>query len=230
MKTKFLNVLVLVIAGLLMAACSSAPKSAKYSDVPEADKLQSNSQFPHGLVYIKEGVKFAQYSRFIIDPIEIYQGSGASWHKGKVTGQMKQELAQFAQSEFARVLGPKYPIVNQAGPDVLRLRLMLTDVELTTPTMAVVTHFSPIGMGVNLMKSGAGAQGSFIGSVTMAGELRDSSTDTVLAAFLTKQTPLAVDVSKTVGNLSAARDGITATAERFKAAMDRRPGVAAPGP
>ncbi|MBI5818146.1 MAG: DUF3313 domain-containing protein [Verrucomicrobia bacterium] len=230
MKTKLLNVVLLVTAGLLMAACSSAPKSAKYSDVPDADKLQPNPQFPHGLVYIKEGVKFAQYSKFIIGPVEIYQGSGASWHKGKVTGQMKQELAQFAQTEFARVLGPKYPIVNQPGPDVLYLRLMLTDVELTTPTMAVVTHFSPIGMGVNLMKSGAGAQGSFIGSVTMAGELRDSSSDTVLAAFLTKQTPLAVDLSKTVGNLSAARDGITATAERFKAAMDRRPGVAAPGP
>ncbi len=230
MTTKVLNVALFITASVLIAACSSTPKPAKYSDVPYADRLESNTKFPHSLVYIKEGTKFAQYSKFMIGPVEIYQGSGASWHKGKVTEQMKQELAQFAQAEFTRVLGPKYPIVNQPGPDVLRLRLMLTDVELTTPTMAVVTHFSPIGMGVNLMKSVAGAQGSFIGSVTMAGELLDSSSNTVLAAFLTKQTPLAVDVSKTVGNLSAARDGITATAERFKAAMDRRPGVAAPGP
>jgi len=231
MKTKTVSVVCLMAAGLLMAGCSSSPKSEKYSGVPESEQLRPDVRFPHSLVYIKEGANFGQYSRFIIDPAEIYRGSDASWHKGKVTEQNKQELAQFARAEFVRALGKKYSVVNQPGPGVLRIKLTLADVELTTSTLAVVSHFSPVGMGMNLLGTGAGMQGSFMGSVTISGELRDAQSDTVLAAFLTKQTPLAVDVSKTVGKLAAARSGVTETADKLSAALDRAHAtVTAPGP
>ena len=144
---------------------------------------------------------------------------------------MKEDLAQFAQTEFARVLGPKYPVVVQPGPGVLRVKVTLADVELTTPALAVVSHFSPGGMGMNLLGTGAGMQGSFMGSVTMSVELRDAATDTVLAAGLTKQTPMAVDVTKTFGNLSAARAGVTETAVKLMGALDRAHATAGgPGP
>ncbi|MCX6901512.1 MAG: DUF3313 domain-containing protein [Verrucomicrobia bacterium] len=231
MKAKTLSVFSLMVAGLLIAGCSTSPKSGKYSSVPESEQLRPDVRFPHALVYIKEGTSFAQYSKFIVDPVEIYRGTDASWHKGKVTEQAKQELAQFARAEFVRVLGPKYPVVDQPGPGVLRIKLTLADVELTTPALAVVSHFSPGGMGMNLLGTGAGMQGSFMGSVTMSVELRDAQSDTVLAAALTKQAPLAVDVTKTFGNLSAARAGITETAVKFMGAMDRAHAtVTAPGP
>lgn len=229
MKTTTVNVICSIALGLLVAGCSTtAPKSGKYSDVPEADKLQRDTRYPHSLVYIKEGVKFAQYSKFIIEPTDIYRGTDASWHKQKVTEQDKQELAQFVTSEIIRVLGKDYPLINQPGPGVLRIKLTLVDVELTTTSLAVVSHLAPAGVGINLLKSGAGMQGSFMGSVTLAGELTDSQTGTVVGAFLTKQTPLALDVSKTFGKFSAARAGITESAEKFKAAMDRVHAPSAP--
>ena len=231
MKTRTANVVCAVAASLLIAGCSTTPKSGKYAEVPDAGKLQPDSRFPHSLIYVKEGTSFASYSKFIIDAADIYRGADASWHKHKVTEQDKQALAQFARAEFVRVLGRKYTMVNQPGPGVLRLKLTLADVELTTPALAVVSHLSPAGMGMNLLGSGAGMQGSFMGSVTLAGELRDAPSDTVVAAFLTKQSPLAVDVSKTFGKMSAARAGITETAEKFSAAMDRaRTAAPAPGP
>jgi len=231
MNVRIWSVVSLITAGLLIAGCSSTPKTAKYSDVPEADQLHPDSRYPHSLVYIKEGANFGQYSKLIMDPVQIYRGAGAKWHKGKVTEKMKEDLAQFAQTEFARVLGPKYPIVNQPSPGVLRMKVTLADVELTTPALAVVSHFSPGGMGMNLLGTGAGMQGSFMGSVTMSVELRDAQSDTVLAAALTKQAPLAVDVTKTFGNLSAARAGITETAVKLMGAMDRaHAAVTGPGP
>ncbi|MBI5687019.1 MAG: DUF3313 family protein [Verrucomicrobia bacterium] len=230
MKAKTWSVVSLMVAGLLMAGCSTQPKSGKYSGVPEADQLHPDARFPHSLVYIKEGANFAQYSRLIIEPIQIYRGADASWHKGKVTEKMKEDLAQFAQTEFARVLGTKYPIVAQPSPSVLRVKVTLADVELTTPALAVVSHFSPGGMGMNLLGTGAGMQGSFMGSVTMSVELRDAATDTVLAAGLTKQTPMAVDVTKTFGNLSAARAGVTETATKLLGALDRAHAASASGP
>ncbi len=229
MKTTTVSVVCSLAIGLLVAGCSTAPKSGKYSEVPEAEKLERDTRFPHSLVYLKEGVKFAQYSKFIIDPVAIYQGTDASWHKHKVTEQEKQELAQFARAEFVRVLGKAYGVVDQPGPGVLRIKLTLTDVELTTPSLAVVSHLAPAGAGINLIKSGAGMQGSFMGSVTLAGELCDAQSGTAVAAFLTKQTPLALDVSKTFGKFSAARSGITESAEKFKAALERAHAAPAPG-
>lgn len=231
MKAKTWSIVSMAAAGLLIAGCSTQPKSGKYSGVPEAGQLQSDPRFPHSLVYIKEGATFGQYSKFIIDPVEIYRGTDASWHKGKVTEQDKQQLAEFARAEFVRVLGKKYSIVNQPGPGVLRVKLTVADVELTTTALALVSHLSPAGMGMNLLGTGAGKQGSFMGSVTMSIELRDAQTDTALAAALTKQTPLAVDVSKTVGKLAAARYGVTETAEKFTSAFDRaRAAAGGPGP
>ncbi|MCX6910806.1 MAG: DUF3313 domain-containing protein [Verrucomicrobia bacterium] len=229
MKTKTLSVVCWMAAGLLIAGCSSSPKSGKYSGVSESEQLRPDARFPHSLVYIKEGATFGQYSKFIIDPAEIYRGSDASWHKGKVTEQNKQELAQFVRAEFVRALGKKYSIVDQPGPGVLRIKLTLADVELTTSSLAVVSHLSPVGMGMSILGTGAGMQGSFMGSVTISGELRDTQSDTVLAVFLTKQTPLAMDVTKTVGKLAAARAGVTETAEKFSAAWDRSR-AAAPAP
>ena len=229
MKTKTLNVVCFIATILLVAGCSTAPKAGKYSEVPDAEKLGPDARFPHSLVYLKEGVKFAQYSKFIIDPVEIYRGSDASWHKQKVTEQNKQELAQFARAEFVRVLGKAYGVVDQPGPGVLRVKLTLADVELTTPSLAVVSHLAPAGIGINLLKSGAGMQGSFMGSVTLSAELSDAQSGTTVAAFLTKQTPLALDATKTIGKFSAARSGITESAEKFKAALDRAHAAPAPG-
>jgi Protein of unknown function (DUF3313) len=230
MKTKTVNMVWTLAVCLLVAGCSTtAPKSGKYSEVPEADKLERDTRFPHSLVYIKEGVKLSLYTKFMVDPVEIYRGSDASWHKQKVTEQEKQELAQFARAELIRALGKSYAVVNQPGPGVMRIKMTLVDVELTTTSLAVVSHLAPAGVGINLLKTGAGMQGSFMGSVTLAGELRDSLSDAVIAAYLTKQTPLALDVSKTFGKLSAARAGLTEGAEKFKAAVDRvQTGTVAP--
>ncbi len=222
MKTATIHAVSALVLGLLVAGCSSTtPKSGKYAEVPESDKLQRDTRFPHSLIYIKEGVKLSQYTKFIVEPTDIYKGTDASWHKNKVTEQEKQELAQFVTSEMTRALSKSYPVVNQPGPGVLRIKLTLVDVELTTTSLAVVSHLAPAGVGINLLKSGAGMQGSFMGSVTLAGELSDAQTGTVVAAYLTKQTPLALDVSKTFGKLSAARAGVTEAAEKFKAAVDR---------
>ena len=148
MKATTVSVVWSLAIGLLVAGCSTAPKSGKYSEVPDAEKLGSDTRFPHSLVYLKEGVKFAQYSKFMIAPVEIYRGSDASWHKHKVTEQNKQELAQFARAEFVRVLGKAYGVVDQPGPGVLCVKLTLADVELTTPSLAVVAHLAPAGIGI----------------------------------------------------------------------------------
>ena len=225
MKTKLLNAVILIAAGLLIAGCASTPKAVKYSDLPEAQKLQADPRFPHSQVFIKEGVNFKQYSKFMIDPVEIFRGSGAKW--SGVDEDTKQEIARFLRAEFVRVL-QSYGIVDKPGPGVLRLKFTLVDMQLTKPLLAAASHLSPAGFALNLGKGATGSKGSFMGSVIYAGDLRDSVSGDLCAAFLTTQTPNAMDFTAMVTPADAARKAITDSAEKFKLTVDRAHGIAPP--
>jgi hypothetical protein len=212
--------LVLVLAGCLcLAGCAAAPTTGNYSELPDRDRLQPNARFPRSQVYVAEGVTFGQYAQFIIDPVAVYQGADASWNG--VSEEAKHEMAQFVRSEFARALQPGYPVVEQPGPGVLRLKFTLVDLELTRPMLATASHLMPVGLAMNLGKGAAGAKGSFMGSVTLAGELIDARTGEVVASFLTVQSPNAMDVGAMTSQTGAARTAITEAAEGFKVTMDR---------
>ena len=221
MTTRALSAVCLITLGWFVAGCSTTPTADKYSGVPGVKQMTPDTEHDHTLLYVKEGASLEPYSKFIVEPVQIYRGPGASWHNNKVTEQTKQELAKFAHDEFVRVLGKKYSIVDQAGPGVLRLKLILTDMEMTTPALAMAANLSPESMVLNLIGSGAGMQASFVGSVTMAGELLDAQSNAVLVAFLTKQAPLAVDATKTLTATGAARAGITEVAGKLKEGVDR---------
>lgn len=225
MKNRILNAFAMIAAGLLIAGCASAPKAEKYSDLPQAGKLQPDPRFPHSQVFIKEGVAFGQYSRFMIDPVEIFRGSGATW-KG-ISEETKQEIARFLRDEFVRVL-QSYGIVDKPAAGVLRIKFTLVDMQLTKPLLAAVTHLAPAGFAMNLGKGAAGAKGSFMGSVIYSGELRDALSGDLVAAFLTTQAPNAMDFTTMVTPTDAVRKAITESAEKFKLHMDRAHGIAPP--
>ena len=224
MKTKMLDVFVLIAAGMLVAGCANTPKAEKYAaDIPESGKLQPDPRFPRSQVFIKEGVAFNQYSKFMIDPVEISRGEGSKW--SGVKEETKQEIATFLRDEFARVLQP-YGIVNQPGPGVMRLKFTLVDMQLTKPLLAAASHLNMAGFALNLGKGATGGKGSFMGAVIYAGELRDATSGDLCAAFLTTQTPNAMDFTAMMTPTDAVRKAITESAEKFKTVMDRAHGLA----
>lgn len=168
---------------------------------------------------MKDAGDFRKSTQFLIDPAAIYAGPDAAW-KG-VNEAARQEMALFVSAEFRRVLQSGYVVVDQPAAGVLRLKLTLVDMELTKPLLSAAAHLMPVGLALNLGKGGAGARGSFMGSVTLAGEISDAQTGELLAAFLTTQAPNAMDFTAMATPTAAARKEITETAEKFKAALDR---------
>jgi hypothetical protein len=210
---------------LLLSSCASGPSSSSYSDIKSADHLTADQRFPRSLVYVKDAGVFRQYTQVLIDPVAVYTGTDSAWQG--VDDRKRQEMVQFVGAEFRRVLQPGYATVDQPAAGVLRLRLTLVDMELTKPLLSAATHLVPVGLALNLGKGGTGAKGSFMGSVTLAGEISDAQTGELLAAFLTTQAPNAMDFTAMVTADAAARKAVTETAEKFKAALDRARG--APG-
>jgi hypothetical protein len=209
--------LLLPVLVLFTGCASSKPKDIQ--GLESSPKLQPNEEFPHSLIYKKEGVDYKQYTKFIIDPAAIYQGEDAQFKK--VSDADKQAVADFVEKEFKRVLGQRYAVVDQAGPGVLRMKFTVAGIQSTQPALATVSHLMPIGMALNLGKSAAGMKGSFMGSVTLAGELYDSQDNTMVAAFLTSRSPNAMDLTTTFTGLQAAKTAVTEIADRFCDALDR---------
>lgn len=217
MKARMVGIAALLPLILVVAGCATQPKP--YESLASSSQLKPNPEGAAAYLYKAPNVDFKQYTKFIIPPVAIYQGPDAQF--GSVSDKDKQEMADFIRSEFAKVLDPSYPIVTQPGPGVAQIKFTLAGLETTNPVGATLTHLAPVGIVMNLGKTAAGGQGSFMGSVTFAGEIYDSQSNTLIAAFVSKQHASAMDMTATLSALDSAKAGVTEGAEKFKAAIDK---------
>ena len=204
---------------LVVAGCASEePKP--YSGLQAAGKLEKQKEGPAEYLYKAPGADFKKYTKFIIPPAVIYTGSDAQF--GDVPESDRQKIADYITSEFTKVLNDGgYPVVTQPGPGVAELKFTLAGLELTSPGGATITHLLPVGVVANLGKGAAGSQGSFMGSVIFAGEIYDSQSNDLLAAFVTKQYAGALDYTEVASKLGSAEVGVNKAAEDFKARLDK---------
>lgn len=66
------------------------------------------------MAYRAPDVGFAKYAKFWFPPLQIYSGEGADFDGA--SEQDKERVAQYMRTEFIKVFGEKYPIVNSPGP------------------------------------------------------------------------------------------------------------------
>lgn len=159
-----------------------------------------------------------RYRRFILEPVAIHQAQGAKYASNDAA--YLRSLTQFMQAEFVRVIGARYPIVTQPGPDVLRVKLTLAGTENNVPVVSTVSHVLPVGLAANLVQSARGEAGSFTGSVTLGGELTDSVTNQPMVVFVQRRYPDALNIGATFTSEEAHRDAITQAIEAYLKRID----------
>jgi len=141
----------------LAAACKSrGPDGVGFLDDYSRMKKTSRIDRKDSWEWMKPGIDLRKYDYLLIDPI-IVQG-----HPGSDTEKLSAELKKKATDGFRKVLAetidPYYAIVQEPGPNVLRVRIALTDL---TPD-----------------------EGEGEGRASLEAELLDSRTGDPLAAFI----------------------------------------------
>jgi hypothetical protein len=209
---------VLVFLFMVVAGCAS--KEAKpVEGLGTPSQEMTKNPYTAGMRWLKPGVDFKKYTKFMFEPVVIYRGEDADF--GKISEEDKEKMATFMGEEFPKIIGEKYPVVKTPGPDVARVKLTLAGLSETVPGVSTVAGVFPIGLVMNIGKSAAGYQGTLVGSATIAVEIYDSETNVLLAAFLQKRFPLALDVTKTFSTFKAAETAITESAETMRNGIDR---------
>jgi hypothetical protein len=217
MKVK--NAVFILLLSSIAFISSCASNSRTYSGLDSSSLLQPSPDKPNTLLYKNMDIDFKKFTKFIVESVEIYNGTDADFNNVSLPDQ--KNVADFIRDEFTRVIKKNYKIVQQPGPDTLRLKFTLAGLELTRPLLATATHIVPVGLALNLSKSAVGMKGSFTGSVTLAGEFYASENNTLVYAFIAKRGPNAMDVTTILTGLDASKKAITEMAEKFIEYVDK---------
>ncbi|RDV00913.1 DUF3313 domain-containing protein [Trinickia dinghuensis] len=198
--------------------CASE-KPVAYSGIASASYLQTNVDDKTGRIpytYSRQ-VNWRSYTGVIVDPVEIYRGSDNQF--GDMKDEDKLDLANDMQKTFAERLGKRFAASNQPGRGTLRVKLILTGAETTTPFLGQFVHFDIGGNVYNGVAAAAGGKSAFGGSVSFAVEVYDSASGQLLNAYVSKQYPNAMNLAASFGSLGAARTGIDKGADALLARL-----------
>ena len=179
---------VLLIGLMFLVSCASTGKSKTGEATHEKagllegyyGKLGPGPKDGAKLRWLKPGVDFSKYEKFMIDSVVFFLAD-ESEYKG-IDGNEIKELTDAFNLELVNALKDKYPIVSEPGPEVLRIRIAITNVKLSKPVLSGVTSIIPIGLAVSVVKKGA--TGTWTGSGEVGVELLaiDTMTNEVIAA------------------------------------------------
>lgn len=207
-----------------LAACSSGPDSP--SGLAASDPaMQRAEHVPGAVAWRSPDLDATKYTQFVIAPVKIYEGADADY--GKATAQDKRAAASFMQQEFQRVLGERYGVASREGANTARLELTLAGLSDNVPVASSVASIAPIGLVRNIAVGNQSAM--FSGSVTYKGEVYDSQTGKLVAAFVSTKTPPPLDLGATVDSKTAQMAAITDAAKDVRDAIQANQQAAASG-
>lgn len=172
------------------------------------------------LAYRRPGATLAGYKRVQIDPVEVRFSK--DWKPTRAGSRLplpaedreriRADLGKLVHEQFVKALQAKgaYPVVNEPGPDVLRLKIYIVNLYINAPD-----------------DPGPGVSRTFVtsaGEMTLFMELFDSESGQILARVADRQearsAPL-MTMANSVTNIAEADDITAAWAKILRNAFDR---------
>lgn len=187
MEKNFKQYLVMVpVLLLLFAGCASTREASgpKYSGfLSDYSQLKPEAEGSKVLKYVNMQADMSKYSKFIVERIIVYLKDDAEY-KGIDPDAMKA-MTDYFHEAIVRELGGDYTIATEPGPDVLRLKIAITDLAPTKTAVSVIVLATPFGTVPDLV-SGAVTKGG-TGSAPYLGhtaiEVEGIDSDTLLPVF-----------------------------------------------
>ncbi len=174
-----------VIAVVLLASmqlstgfAEDIPFSGFFGDQSVYKQLTPGGEGQAKLRWVNKDADPKKYNKYMIDSV-IFFLSGEAEYKG-IDPQAMKELADAFNKELVNAFKDKYPIVAEPGPDVLRIRIAITNIKPSRPGYSAITSVVPVGLGISLLKKGT--TGGWTGSGQICSEFMglDSMTNDVV--------------------------------------------------
>ena len=183
MKSSSKIVYIVIICFALTIATGCATKPVKHSGfLKNYPEFKSGSKGGADSVYMKEGVDFSVYNKIMMDHVVFYFRDDSK--DKEIHPEELSEFSEIFHKAVAESLGDAYPLVNEPGPDVMRLRIAITDVDASKPGMGAVSTVMPVGLALSIVKKGITGKHTGVGSASIEVEILDSMTNERIAAAI----------------------------------------------
>lgn len=186
---KSVTMMMAVAVGLVFTVAPARAGDVVFSGFLGNSDVYEKLKPVHGgggkLRWMKQGVDFKKYSKFMVDSVVFYLADKAQY-KGIDPHQMK-EMADSFNQEIVNAFKDKYPIVAEPGPDVARIRIAITELQPSNPGKSAVTSIVPIGLGISLIRKGATGAWTGGGETGAEAMVLDSTTNEIIAMAVDQQ-------------------------------------------
>ena len=170
------------------AASSAEPMFGDYQAkgfLSDYSKISKTRNPDGSYEYKNTAVDYSKYNKLLVDRIKIFFKDDSEY-KGIDPDELKV-LTDYFYEAIKKEVGDAYPMVNEPGPDVLRLRVAVTDLVPNKPEASVATLVIPFAWvadaGSGVAKGDAGST-VFTGEATVEVEALDSESSEQLVAFI----------------------------------------------
>jgi hypothetical protein len=217
MQKLFKLLSIAVISLCLSAGCAGQKMAVKsYSGfLGDYSKLEAGPEGGIDQRYINPGVDFKKYNKIMLDQVRFYFKDSAA-DKGIDADEMKELSDNFSRA-MIDTLGSAYPLTTKPGPNVIRLRVAITDLELPNRAINAVSTVLPVGLAISTIKSGVTGKGTGCGEVSMEFEALDSQTNQVLAEGVDRRSGGKMD---SMSKFGTADEAFKFWAQRLRAKLD----------
>jgi hypothetical protein len=221
--------------GMVGSASADTPMLGEYKTkgfLSDYSKLAPVEGDKGAYRYIDPAVDFSRYHKLLLDRIKVWYKDEADY-KGIDPDDLKA-LTDYFHQAIVKAVGDDYSIVNETGPDVLRVRIAVTDLVPNKPEASVVSLVVPFAW---VADAGSGAAKGEVGSTAFTGqatiemEAMDSVSSQQVGAYVDKEVGKKYQWSKGVSEgvnsyLDAyskwdyTQKAMDAWAQRLKTALD----------
>ena len=218
---------------LLLSGCASTNGKAKESEGPkysgflsDYSKLNPEAEGSKALKYVNPQADMKKYKKFILERIVVYLKDDAEY-KGIDPDAMKAMTDYFHQA-IVRELGSDYALVTEPGPDVLRLKVAITDLAPTKTAVTVLVLVTPYATVADLASGAASKSGSppYLGHAAIEVEGIDSATLQPVFAYVEQRFGKKYDAENPGGYFKAytewgyVQQAFDFWAKKFRARLD----------
>lgn len=178
------------VVGLAIAGCAT---TEQVPNVRMSGFLGDYSQLHHGksgqaeFTYRNRNVDLNKYQKVLLDPVQLWAADTETSALSKLSREDQQLLVNYLYVSLHDALTRDYILVNEPGPDVMRIRCAITEARADRPVMDLLSTATPAGLGISYAKRLVIGTHSAVGVVSVEGELLDSLSGERLAAVVDRR-------------------------------------------
>lgn len=173
----------ILCAAALLAGCSSTPPASQSGFLGDYSQLKPAPDREGVMLYVDQNADLRPYTKLMFDPVQVLVTPSAE--QPSLAPDVLQRISGQFQESLRRELAPAYQVVTEPGPDVLRVRSAITNIQPAKPPSSAIDYV-PIKAIYNVGREAAGG-GPRVAEMQAEVEVLDPAGKRVVAATVTRK-------------------------------------------